>query len=328
MADETPRPQDDRTEAATPRRLQRAREEGQAPLSREVVTLAVLAGFALLALVVGPALLRDLTSRLRLFLTDLDAQALAGAEGWRIAGLTFLFATLPVLLAVLAGGVGATLAQTGFMTHAGALRPKAGRINPLSGLRRLVGVENLVDTLRALAKLALVTLGVWWALPTEPGVLTALPFQPLGPLLDRTGAIVWRILLAVILAQTLIAGLDLLWVRMRHARGLRMSRQDLQEELKETEGDPRIRARLRQIRQQRARRRMLAEVAKATVVITNPTHYAVALAYDRSAQAAPKLVAKGVDAMAARIREVATEHRVPMVTNPPLARALHRLEYP
>ena len=133
-------------------------------------------------------------------------------------------------------------------------------------------------------------------------------------------------MLVVLVAQAAIAGLDFFWVTLRHARELRMSRHDIREEQKETEGDPRVKARLRQIRSIRARRRMLAAVPKATVVITNPTHYAVALAYDRAKQAAPRVVAKGVDSLAARIREVAEANRVPLVANPPLARALYRVE--
>jgi flagellar biosynthetic protein FlhB len=130
----------------------------------------------------------------------------------------------------------------------------------------------------------------------------------------------------VLAAQAGIAALDLLWVHLRHSRSLRMSRHDILEEHKETEGDPRVKARLKQIRMFRARKRMLAAVPKATVVITNPTHYAVALAYDRGRHAAPRVVAKGVDALAARIREVAEANRIPLVANPPLARALYRVE--
>ena len=135
-----------------------------------------------------------------------------------------------------------------------------------------------------------------------------------------------HVILVVLPAQAAIAAVDFLWVSLRHARGLRMSRHDIIEEQKETEGDPRVKARLRQIRMARARRRMLAAVPKATVVITNPTHYAVALVYDRAKHAAPRVVAKGVDTLAARIREVAAENRVPLVANPPLARALYRVE--
>jgi len=130
----------------------------------------------------------------------------------------------------------------------------------------------------------------------------------------------------VLAAQTGIAALDTFWVFLRQSQQLRMSRHDIQEEQKETEGDPRVKARIQQIRMFRARKRMLAAVPKATVVITNPTHYAVALSYDRAKHAAPRVVAKGVDSLAARIREVATANRVPMVANPPLAHALYRVE--
>ena len=126
--------------------------------------------------------------------------------------------------------------------------------------------------------------------------------------------------------QAAIAALDLFWVRLRYAQQLRMSKEDVREEQRETEGDPKIKARIKQIRQQRARKRMLAAVPKATVVVTNPTHYAVALAYDRARNAAPRVVAKGVDSLAARIREVAQANRVPLVANPPLAQALYRVE--
>jgi flagellar biosynthetic protein FlhB len=134
------------------------------------------------------------------------------------------------------------------------------------------------------------------------------------------------VLFAVLGVQAAMALLDVLWSRLQFHHQMRMSRQDILDEQREADGDPRIKARIRQIRQARARRRMLAAVPKATVVITNPTHYAVALAYDRSNNAAPRVVAKGVDSMAARIREVAMANRVPLVANPPLARVLHLVE--
>ena len=150
--------------------------------------------------------------------------------------------------------------------------------------------------------------------------------QPIGALLQELGQGVLRLLMATLAAFALIALLDLLWVRFQHLRKLRMSRQDLREEQRDAEGDPQVKGRLRRLRESRARRRMLAAVPKAAVVITNPTHYAVALNYDQGRAAAPRLVAKGVDSMAARIRAVAEAHGVPIVANPPLARALYRLE--
>ncbi len=125
--------------------------------------------------------------------------------------------------------------------------------------------------------------------------------------------------------QAAIAALDVVLGRLKHARGLRMSRQDMQDEQRESDGNPQVKARIKQLRRQRARRRVMAAVPKATVVITNPTHYAVALAYDKAGGGAPRVVAKGMDEVAARIREVAAEHRVPLVANPPLARALYPL---
>jgi flagellar biosynthetic protein FlhB len=167
---------------------------------------------------------------------------------------------------------------------------------------------------------------VWQVLAGDLPALTRLPFQDPRLLLAQAAPPVFHVLMVVLIAQAFITGLDVFLVRMRHARQLRMSRQDLRDEQKETDGDPKIKARIRQIRMQRARKRMMAAVPKATVVITNPTHYAVALAYDRAKNAAPRVVAKGVDSMAARIREVAEVNRVPLVANPPLARALYQVE--
>jgi flagellar biosynthetic protein FlhB len=141
-----------------------------------------------------------------------------------------------------------------------------------------------------------------------------------------TVADTFRLLLALLAALGAIAVLDVAWTRYRHTQRLRMSRQDIREEMKQSEGDPEIRARLRRIRAERSRSRMLAAVPKSTVVITNPTHYAVALAYDRDSSAAPKVVAKGVDHLAAKIRESAEKHRIPIIANPPLARALYTVE--
>lgn len=326
MAEGDDKSKDDRTEAATPRRVQQAREEGQVPVSRELDTLVGMVAVTLVAMTVGPTLLREVTMRLRGFLAQAHSQALLGETGWIQVAAAIAFAAGPIVLLILAGGIAATLLQTGFLLHGGALQPKLSRLNPGAGLARLVGVENLVETIRSFAKLGLVGLFLWWAMPADLSAILGLPFHGMATLLDRTGDLVIRALLAAIAAQTLIAGADIAWVRYRHFQKLRMSRQDILDETKDTEGDPRIRARLRQLRQQRARRRMLTAVPNATVVITNPTHYAVALVYDRATHAAPRVVAKGVDSMAARIREVAEANRVPLVANPPLARALYRVE--
>jgi len=326
MSDSTE--QESRTEAATPRRLQRAREAGQVAVSRECIALAVLGSAALVLLMLTAPLARPFAVALTTMLHHVadDGQAASAAHPLALAGRAILLGAAPFVFAALLAGGAAVLLQTGFLVSAAPLQPKLFRLNPWSGLKRLFGVEGLVEALRAIVKLAAMATALWLAVRGERAGLIAAISWPVQALLDHMLRLILRVLLAVLAAQTVIAAADLFWVRYRHARSLRMTREEMKEETKETEGDPRIKARIRQIRQLRARRRMLAALPTATVVVTNPTHYAVALAYDRMQHAAPRVVAKGVDAMAARIREAAAEHRVPMVANPPLARALYRVE--
>lgn len=313
---------EDRTEAPTPRRLEKAAEEGQVALSRDAVGFATLLAATLAAALALPPLGLEMLRAMRALL-----EAEPGAEAGRLAGrllASAALALLPVLGATALAAVLATLAQTGPPRSAKGLRPDPSRLSPLAALRRIAGPQGLAELLRTLLKLAAVGWALWMAvdLPALGAALHATP----GALLQAASAGAMRLLVTALLAFGALAALDLLWVRWRHLRGLRMSREELKEELKDTEGDPTMKARRRGIRESRARRRMLAAVPKAAVVITNPTHYAVALSYERGQAAAPRLVAKGVDAMAARIRAAAEEHGVPIVSNPPLARALYRLE--
>lgn len=320
--------QESRTEAATPRRLQRAREAGQVAVSRESVAVAVLAATALVLILLTVPLARPFAAVLTNLLHHAAAEDQGAAAPYllAVAGRAVLLGAGPFVLGALLAGAAAVLLQTGFLVSAAPLQPKLSRLNPWSGLKRLFGVEGLAETVRAIAKLAAMSTALWLSVRGESASLVAALSWPVPVLLDHMLRLVLRVLLAVLAAQAAIAAADLFWVRHRHARSLRMSREEVREENREAEGDPRIKARVRQIRQLRARRRMLAALPTATVVITNPTHYAVALAYDRAQHAAPRVVAKGVDAMAARIREAAAEHRVPIVANPPLARALYRVE--
>lgn len=323
MAEESD--QEDRTEAASSRRLQKAREEGQVPLSRECVSLAGLGLATLTLCFIAPRSGRDMARILAGLLSQAHAVSLpSGGDAVLATSLrAFAHGAAPFVVAALVGGVGAVLLQTGFLLHPGALAPRLGALNPLAGLKRLFGVDGLVETLKSLCKLGAIAGALWLAVGSDwhwlAGSVHLLPAQ----MLDRLARVLLRVLLAVLGAQGAIALADLAWVRYRHAARLRMSRHDLREEQREAEGDPRIKARIKQIRTARARRRMMAAVPTASVVITNPTHYAVALAYDRGKHAAPRVVAKGVDDMAARIREIARANNVPLVANPPLARALH-----
>lgn len=244
----------------------------------------------------------------------------------RRAALVALGGMLPIMAVALCSGAAAVLLQTGFLFSAAPLRPNFSRINPLSGLRRLFSFQSAIEAGKSVVKLA-VTMAVLWRVLTGdlPQLMTA-PFRDIHTLPATALRLSLHVMLAVLAVQAAIAVLDVVVVRVRHARTLRMSRVEIREEQKELEGDPKIKARLKRLRLQRARRRMLAAVPKATVVITNPTHYAVALSYDRARSRAPTVVAKGVDFMAERIREIATVNAVPLVANPPLAHALFRLE--
>jgi len=282
-------PQEDRTEAATPRRLQRAREEGQVAISRELVTFAGLAAVTLVMVMAAPAVIHDLAVRLSAMLSR--GYQLREPAALRLAGAALLYAAAPFVLAASIGGVAAVLLQTRFLLSAKALRADLSRISPQAGLRRLLGPDNLMEAGKSLAKVALVGIVLWRVILADLPALLHAPFTDPKQLLAGAAAPVLHVILVVLVAQGAIAGLDFFWVTLRHSR-----------------------------------KRMLAAVPKATVVITNPTHYAVALTYKREKQAAPKVVAKGLDSLAARIREVAEANHVPLVANPPLAHALYRVE--
>ncbi len=296
------------------------------PISRELVTLAGLAAVTLALVLAAPGAARDLALSLSIFLARAHEFDANPGNAFRLAGVVWLRGAAPFVLAAMLAGVAAVVVQTRFLLNSRALRVDLARISPRAGLKRLFSADSLVEAVKSLVKVTALAIVAWRVLRGDLPSLLLAPFGEPSQLLSRAAGPVLHVLLAVLAAQAGIAALDLFWVFLRHSRELRMSRHDIQEELRETEGDPRVKARLRQIRTFRARKRMLAAVPKATVVITNPTHYAVALSYDRAKHAAPRVVAKGVDSLAARIREVAEANRVPLVANPPLAQALYRVE--
>ena len=310
---------EDRTQAASERRLLRAREEGQAPVSRELSAAVGLGAAALVLVLGGPALAREVGRRLGAMLAMgvLPEGALFEATAvWaRAAG--------PLLATVALAGTGIVFLQTGFLVHSKAALPDLARLDPRRGFRRVFGLDNAAEALKALVKLAVLAWAMWSALAGSwPGLALASSWTTVRLLEELTRQLVHLVLL-VLAAQVGIALLDVGWTRWRFAQRIRMSREDLKQEQRESDGDPGIKARLRQLRLARSRKRMMAAVARATVVVTNPTHYAVALAYERGTQAAPRVVAKGVDDVAARIRAAAEKAGVPLVANPPLARALY-----
>ncbi|WP_458096441.1 EscU/YscU/HrcU family type III secretion system export apparatus switch protein [Roseomonas sp. WA12] len=320
MADE--QDAEDREEAPSARRLDKAREDGQVPNSREASGFAALLLAVLAAGMALPSLGRDLLRALRGILERGHDLSPEQALDVLLPSATLL---VPVLGAAALGAVATTLLQTRGLVSAKGLKPQFSRLNPLAGMKRLVGSESLIEFLKTVLKMSVVGLAIWHA-GVSPALLEAVMHQPAPVLLDTVLDQAMRLVTSTLAAFALLAGADIFLVRLRHTRKLRMSRQDLKEEAKDTDGDPHVKAQQKAIRRQRSRQRMMAAIPKAAVIITNPTHFAVALGYEEGSSAAPKILAKGADEVAARIREKAREAGVPLVSNPPLARALFKLE--
>ena len=232
----------------------------------------------------------------------------------------------PIILGVLVAAVVSSLLQTGFLLNPGALRPDFGRLSPVRGLKRIFGATGLIEAAKAVVKLMVLGFAVFHVLSGNLLRLKAAVYWLPIHSVATTCQIYMQLADTLLGAQFVIAGADVVWVRHRHAQQLRMSKEEVRQDAKDADGNPQIKQRLRQIRIARSRKRMLAAVPKATVVVTNPTHFAVALSYDRSKNGAPRVIAKGMDEVAARIREVAKESRVPLVANPVLARALYTVD--
>jgi flagellar biosynthetic protein FlhB len=324
MAEEQDRSQ--KTEEPTQRRLDEARRKGQVASSREVNHAFMLAVAALAVAAIGPGAASGVGEALLPFIAA--PHAIPAGAGELAPLLAALLGDLGIaLLALALAFVGAALAggliQNGPVLSATPLAPKLERISPVAGAKRLFSARSLLEFAKGLVKICLVSVAaILLILPSAPAVLESAQLEA-GPLLGMLGDLSFRLLLGVAALTAVIGVIDVGYQRYEHRRQLRMSRRELQEEFRHTEGDPLIKARLKGLRAERARRRMMAEVPKATVVITNPTHVAVALRYESATMAAPQLVAKGSGPVAERIREVARTHGVPLLENPPLARALH-----
>jgi flagellar biosynthetic protein FlhB len=314
---------EDRTETASARRLQQAREEGQAPLSREVAGVAVLASAAWLISVFLPKAVRDSSA----VLTELVSgfATLDVPSALRLARTAWIGVVWPFVISALLVSAVSVLGQTSFLIKTSALRPDFSKLNPLSGLARVFGPHTMMEAGKSVLKVAVMAIFGWRAMQAAwPEIAASMGWSP-SLLASRIAAQTVAVMVAVLGLQAVIAAADLVRTRMAFNTSMRMTKQDQRDEARDSDGDPHVKGKLKQMRMQRARKRMMNAVPKATVVVTNPTHYAVALVYERGAGGAPRIVAKGMDELAARIRKVAEEAGVPLVANPPLARALYPL---
>lgn len=320
----------DRTEEATPQRRQEWRKEGRVVQSRELAS-------ALLLLAVTGALYGSSTfvySGLRGYFEDAFREMSVLAQGdytiEAVMGImqasmkTILYVLAPIGMASLVAGVGTSLMQVGVLWTTKPMEPSLDKISPLAGLKRIFSIEGLMETFKAIFKFILVAVALYLLIKSRlPETARVWDFDVPG-IMRFLGSEIIRIMASVAGAMLVVAGADYAFQRFRHEQKMRMTKEEVKEERKQSDGNPQVKARLRGLQRKAATSKMLEAVKSADVVITNPTHFAVALVYDREAMMAPRVVAKGVDHMAQRIKEIARENGVPCVENVPLARALYK----
>lgn len=324
MSDE----QDDsqKTEDPTPKRLEESRKKGQVALSREINNWIMLLAATLVIGVTATSVFARMKDHMRGYIEH--AHALPGVPGgvgavmsesfWIILGIL----ALPLVILIFAAFIGPFL-QVGPLFAPEVIKPDISKISPIKGFKRLFSLRALMEFAKGILKIAVIsTVGVLILAPFYGGI-EHLVGQPLPLVMRELLALVLRLMTGILVALIVIAVIDVVFQRNEHMKKMRMTRQELKDEYKQTEGDPHVRAKLRQLRAERARQRMMQAVPSADVVITNPTHYSIALKYDPDKMDAPVCVAKGIDEIALRIRELAKEHNIVLYENKPLARLLY-----
>lgn len=320
-------PVQDKTEPATPRKREEAREEGKVAKSTDVGSALVLVVVLLVAKASGPYYLGTLSRILReafstLHTRELTVDAIPSLAGSCAFSVGYL--CLPIALGAASIGLAANVMQVGFRITTKPLAPNLNKLDPLKGIVRLVSVRSLVEITKAIAKITVVGYVVYAFLKKEYPALIDLAGLPTPAVGLAVADLCFRLLGRACAAMLVIAILDYLYQRFYLEQTLRMTKQEVKEEFKRSEGDPHVKGRMRQRQREISRRRMVQEVARADAVVTNPTHYAVAIKYDVEKMAAPMVVAKGQRLLAQRIRAIAEASGVPIVENPPVARLLYK----
>lgn len=318
----------ERTERATPRKREEARKKGQVARSREVVSAAVLSACLICLYFQASGTMERLMNMMRSafrrsIAVTLNADTVPALFSQTVLEVLILLA--PLFLTVVLAGLAANTFQVGFQITAESVTPKLSKINPQEGFKRLFSLQSFMELVKSVMKLAIVGFVAYLSVRSELNQIIPLMDQSTPDIARFIGRISFRILGTTCVILAFLAVLDYAYQRWEHERSLRMSRQELKDETKETEGDPLIKSRIRRIQQEMARKRMMAAVPKADVVITNPTHLAVAIQYDPERMAAPTVVAKGRGFVAATIREVAERSGVPVIENKPVAQVLYKM---
>jgi flagellar biosynthetic protein FlhB len=325
MADESSG--QEKTEAPTQRRLQEAREKGDVAKSTEVPSAAVLLAGLLTLYIMSNYMLERFYAIFRHYLGNLHAIEIIPAnmllitrDGMELTAM----AVVPLMAVIIVVAIGANFAQVGILFATEKITPNFGKVNPIKGFSNLFSKQTLAQSVKSIAKLLIIGYVAYFEiLSSLPGILPLMDQQPIQ-ILSFMARIAFWIFLKSALIICILAAADYAFQRWQFLKKMKMTKQEVKEEAKQTEGDPLVRGRIRSIQREMARRRMMAEVPKADVVITNPTHIAIAMRYDNMTMEAPTVIAKGAGIIAHRIKTIADEHGIPMVEDKPLARLLFK----
>lgn len=316
----------EKTEDATPKRKEDSRKKGQIPRSKELNTLTSLLAGGVGMLIFGKQIIQDISSMLSDSLT-FDRAAAFGESAITLqmgdSTSKFIILLAPIFILLACTAIVSPISLGGWVFSTSQLAPKMERISLIKGFGRIFSSKSLMELVKALGKFGLVAGVAFYVISQALDYIFILPLQPLADAFSDTGMLFIWCFLAFSSALILVVLIDVPFQIWDFKRQTKMTKQEVKDEMKETDGKPEVKAAIRERQQEFARQRMMSEVPTADVVITNPTHFAVALRYDQSGTGAPKVVAKGQDLVAARIREIASEHGVPLFAAPPLARALY-----
>lgn len=319
---------DNKTEQATPKRTQDARGKGQVAKSREVPSALIMVACLTFFYFGADGIVDRTMAVMKDSFNNLHRADLT-VDSIQLLVMTLLVKTvaivLPLLLTLMAAGIAANLMQVGFIFSGEPIQPKLSKISPLNGLKNLFSLKTIAELLKSLVKISVVGIIAYLTIRNEAVDVLPLMEQSAWQIMTYIGHVSFKILFATCWVLIVLALLDYLYQHWEHGRSLRMSKQDLRDEYKNTEGDPLIKSRIRRLQREMAMRRMMTKVPTADVVITNPTHLAVALKYEQARMSAPVVVAKGANLIAQRIKDIAKENGVAVVENKPLAQVLYRM---
>lgn len=319
----------EKTEQPTPKKLSEARKKGEVGKSKEISSIAILSAGLIFLFFTGKKMSQDLTLLIKRTFQKIPEFRQYDSNILDLLLQTvdnFLWIVLPIMITLFIVGILANVLQTGLIWSVDPLAPKPSKLNPIEGFKKMFSLRSLVELSKSLLKLAIVGWAAFSTLRDEFSNLIPLVYQDNIQILAKLGETSFKIVLKCCWVIAIIAILDFVYQKWQFKEKMKMTKQEIKDEFKQTEGDPMVKSRIKSIQREMARRRMMEEVPKADVIITNPTHLSVAICYDSGDMAAPRVVAKGAEKVAFRIRAIAKEHNIPIVENKPLAQNLYKLD--